>query len=194
MSRGSSCGEHLLNECPFCDYSLEGLPVQHKCPECGREYDRRWRVFGNRPRWHYLGRKRRGFEFVQIVYFAFVWLWIGFFMVGRFSGFWGVSLRLCCLFFLACASVLNGWHLLHTPRRFLIVGSDWVALANRSTFSLTYYESRTIRGACARGSALLLVLERGEQVLILCDYVVPQAEVERCADCVNSLIRERPLN
>ena len=38
----------LLLHCPACDYRLEGLPVEHACPECGLSADRRWRVFGGR--------------------------------------------------------------------------------------------------------------------------------------------------
>lgn len=36
----------LLHQCPVCAYSLEGLPVEHRCPECGLRFDRRWHVFG----------------------------------------------------------------------------------------------------------------------------------------------------
>jgi len=36
----------LLQLCPLCDYRLEGLPVEYRCPECGFELDRRWEVFG----------------------------------------------------------------------------------------------------------------------------------------------------
>ena len=36
----------LLDSCPFCDYALEGHPVDAVCPECGNRVDRRWRVFG----------------------------------------------------------------------------------------------------------------------------------------------------
>ena len=39
----------LLQNCPFCNYSLKGLPTEHKCPECGQPFDRRWRLFGNVP-------------------------------------------------------------------------------------------------------------------------------------------------
>ena len=34
--------ESLLEKCPWCEYSLRGLPVVHHCPECGLEVDRRW--------------------------------------------------------------------------------------------------------------------------------------------------------
>ena len=30
-----------LEACPRCEYSLIGLPAQHRCPECGFEYDGR---------------------------------------------------------------------------------------------------------------------------------------------------------
>ena len=29
----------LIANCPLCDYDLKGLPTEHKCPECGYEYD-----------------------------------------------------------------------------------------------------------------------------------------------------------
>ena len=29
----------LIAICPLCDYDLKGLPTEHKCPECGYEYD-----------------------------------------------------------------------------------------------------------------------------------------------------------
>lgn len=29
----------MLESCPRCSYSLQGLPVDHACPECGLRYD-----------------------------------------------------------------------------------------------------------------------------------------------------------
>ncbi len=34
----------MLARCPLCNYSLIGLPDQHKCPECGFSYDKRMEV------------------------------------------------------------------------------------------------------------------------------------------------------
>ena len=34
----------MLSRCPLCNYSLIGLPDQHKCPECGFSYDKRMEV------------------------------------------------------------------------------------------------------------------------------------------------------
>lgn len=45
-----------ITECPICHYSLEGLPRDHQCPECGLKYDQRSRVWFGRDRWfHQLG-------------------------------------------------------------------------------------------------------------------------------------------
>ncbi len=33
-------GAAMLTHCPICKYDLTGLPDQHRCPECGYDYDR----------------------------------------------------------------------------------------------------------------------------------------------------------
>jgi hypothetical protein len=38
----------LLDRCPRCAYRLDGLPVEHTCPECGLDFDRRWVVLAGR--------------------------------------------------------------------------------------------------------------------------------------------------
>lgn len=39
-------------KCPFCLYSLHGLPDKHHCPECGQEYDEHSRVWIAPRRWN----------------------------------------------------------------------------------------------------------------------------------------------
>ncbi len=34
----------MLARCPLCNYSLNGLPDRHNCPECGFSYDKRMEV------------------------------------------------------------------------------------------------------------------------------------------------------
>jgi predicted amidophosphoribosyltransferase len=40
--------DKLLEFCPRCDYSLETMPVECRCPECGTQLDRRWQVIAPR--------------------------------------------------------------------------------------------------------------------------------------------------
>ena len=39
-----------LDDCPACRYSLRGLPMRHRCPECGWEFDEHSHVWRARPR------------------------------------------------------------------------------------------------------------------------------------------------
>jgi len=64
-----------LERCPFCDYSLEGLPTEHRCPECGRPFDRRWRVFGGRRYWPLMS----GWEKLRFVFDMTIWLGLALF-------------------------------------------------------------------------------------------------------------------
>lgn len=36
----------MITRCPSCDYSLTGLPTEHRCPECGLQCERDAVVFG----------------------------------------------------------------------------------------------------------------------------------------------------
>ena len=60
-----------LNRCPICRYSLRGLPVEHKCPECGFEYDQETSVFY--PRW----KPRFIFLVVCVVTVIALWTYVG---------------------------------------------------------------------------------------------------------------------
>ncbi|MDX2199774.1 MAG: hypothetical protein SF069_12490 [Phycisphaerae bacterium] len=36
----------LIANCPFCNYSVRGLPIEHRCPECGEAVCRDWNILG----------------------------------------------------------------------------------------------------------------------------------------------------
>ncbi len=40
-----SAGGEQITKCPICRYDLTGLPKNHRCPECGFEYDETMRVW-----------------------------------------------------------------------------------------------------------------------------------------------------
>jgi hypothetical protein len=46
-----------LTHCPVCNYDLTGLPKNHRCPECGFEYDETTRIWTGdcRTGWMFLG-------------------------------------------------------------------------------------------------------------------------------------------
>ncbi|RME36470.1 MAG: hypothetical protein D6788_11525, partial [Planctomycetota bacterium] len=81
----------LLDTCPACAYSLVGLPVEHRCPECGMEVDRRWTIFGGRGLTRSVGRPVRLVNVVLLPLFtAFS---VMFLLLGRRGPGWrGVSL------------------------------------------------------------------------------------------------------
>jgi hypothetical protein len=68
-----------LKICPGCDYSLERLPAEGVCPECGRQYDQRVAILSGLGRGIYdalPGGTWRGIA-VQLVWVAFlVWFLI----------------------------------------------------------------------------------------------------------------------
>lgn len=45
----------MLTECPECRYSLAGLPANHRCPECGFEYDVTMEIYRPRATWLVIG-------------------------------------------------------------------------------------------------------------------------------------------
>ena len=51
-----STGGEPITKCPVCRYDLTGLPTNHRCPECGFEYDetmRIWTAYGV-PTWRWI--------------------------------------------------------------------------------------------------------------------------------------------
>jgi hypothetical protein len=80
MGEGDADDWRRLKACPGCDYSLETLPAEGTCPECGRRYDQRFVVLTGqgRGRWDTAaGGTWRGTvgQFVWIA--ALLWVFAG---------------------------------------------------------------------------------------------------------------------
>lgn len=171
----------LLANCPFCNYSLEGLPVEHTCPECGQAFDRRWRVFGHQPYWRYLGARWR----IGLL----IWLF-GCPIVAC------LSLLIRLRFFEAIAilvisglgsTVLGLWGLFSWPRFFVIVSKDAVIPAQRQDGKRGHYP---LSGITEAGVDLWnrLVLRSEGQASVRIPFRASRAEAERCAAYINALI------
>lgn len=169
----------LLNNCPFCDYSLEGLPVEHTCPECGRAFDRRWRVFGHRRRWERLSRGWRvaavGGLALAPIYLVFGFLrwphvmdWTSYVVVGIYLIY--VARRLFAI-----------------PASFIIVGSNAVASFDRGKMKLQWYPLDQVTEAEVDFRDRL-VLWAGARDLYRIPVHAGRTEAERCEAYINSLI------
>jgi len=97
-----------MKVCPRCGYDLTGLPVVHRCPECGIDYDPYMKVIT-------LPVRRR--EYRQLKYGVILLL-----MVGHYAYSTGVGEDVYVLFGLVIAAMLpaiyrlstesSGWHYL----------------------------------------------------------------------------------
>lgn len=58
-----------LNNCPICNYDLIGLPKNHRCPECGFEYDE-----GTLVRDYYLGGWQIWLNYCTLLFWALIFL------------------------------------------------------------------------------------------------------------------------
>lgn len=56
----------MLTRCPQCRYSLKGLPSNHRCPECGLQYDQDSAVFSH----------TRPYEFIVLIACNVLLIWI----------------------------------------------------------------------------------------------------------------------
>ncbi len=181
MQQGAGQQEELLAKCPFCGYSLEGLPVRHKCPECGRPFDRQWRVFGNLSRWEQSKPTWRvvslGMEVAAISWLIYFYSgilaesWTGFLLVALFAA--GIPLGLRRRF--------------ARPKCFVIVEPRAVALMRREGTVSDRYPLTRITEAEA-DSWHRLVIWAGSREVVRIALCGGWAEAERCAVYINSLV------
>lgn len=89
--KGSARG---VTHCPYCDYSLVGLPTPYRCPECMFEYDENtcsFKLYASSMIWHLLwvGLTLQLFKVVPIIYrqgpvhpsIVLVFAWVIYFVV-----------------------------------------------------------------------------------------------------------------
>ena len=118
----------LLSQCPRCLYALTGLPVEHRCPECGLQLDRRWQIYGGRltP-----ARTTRGIRAVVVLLVVLPTCWLIPTVVAGLLSRPGNSspwLLLPLLLGLPVACYL----LWSKPRKFIAVGPNGVTVYHRA--------------------------------------------------------------
>jgi hypothetical protein len=172
--------EDFLQNCPFCGYSLQGLPVEHCCPECGQPFDRRWHAFGVLPRWRLLSRHLKWATLVSVS------VWILMFLSCATSGsaplfIAGVSLVA------VVATAFCLWYLFSRPRTFLVAGGGILGVGDRRRGSLRRYDLARVVGAEVDGWHRLVVKFEDEE-LRLPTFRGGWDEADRCATCINALV------
>lgn len=176
----------LLEACPFCGYSLQGLPTEHTCPECGKTYDRRWRVFGNRPRWQYFSRKTKASNIVGAAFLALGYVWAVF--QARFWSPGMLILRLLSSLIMVLVLGRELRRLFGPPGHFIAVGPDTVVVLHRkgSERNLRFLLN-DVRNTAEPGLARL-IRKRNPREQVLRRLAGIPGEKRRCAAYIDSLL------
>ncbi|MHC4672779.1 MAG: hypothetical protein ACYTBZ_09880 [Planctomycetota bacterium] len=176
--------QDLLLKCPFCKYSLRGLPIKHRCPECGQEFDRRWEIFGGLPRWHSLSKPR------QIGTIIFLALLVGisidriyFYPVLKHEI--GFGLFLMILFLVYFTRLVFS-----RPPIFIAVGPGAIAVGNRKKKSLDRYSWSQV-GEVQLDVKHTVLLSINGQNMKLDAWRGNVVEAERFVDYVNEYKEKR---
>jgi hypothetical protein len=174
----------LLERCPFCEYRLDGMPVERRCPECGRPVDRRWRVFGRLPLWHCFSRGWRLGCVVVLIGLAA--------LVG--NGLRGSALHLAEWLFLAMAILCVAsciYSLLRRPRLFVAVGPGGVGVYHRHDRRWPCWEHYAldgIRRAKADMLGRIWVVLKDRKIKLGFGLATAPSEAKRSADYINAMI------
>lgn len=152
--RATSTPDPLPN-CPWCDYALEGLPVEHRCPECGHAFDRRLKLLGGAPLWRRMNRQGKwvaGISLAGNVVFVIYLLATG------FSVF---SLLLLLIPFGSLFWRRHYTHMRASPQ-FILAGPAGIQVCDRNNDNVECYPWATFTEAEARDGGVQVTLESSE--------------------------------
>jgi hypothetical protein len=180
--------ELLLKECPICGYSLEGLPVQHVCPECGREFDRRWRVFGAMLGWRHQSPTQHAVSLIGlggVLFFA---------LLSLIREAWDWNSWMCWLnlmiVVLGPAVILRLRQLQTRSSRFVVVDANSMAIVESRRPKKQSYALSEIEQAMT-GSNEWLILRSGGRERKVCRFPNGRHEAQACADYINDQLAQR---
>lgn len=172
----------LLQHCPRCGYCIRGLPIHHRCPECGFDVDRRWEVFGGR-----FAKREPLRGFLRAEWMILLVLGMNIFSLclavfgTRAPMFVPVRVGLLAIFVAMIVFVV-----VRRPRGFIIVGDDGVAMHRRK--KRIFWSWQDFRRAQISFGGKSIELQRsGASQFIhtrpFFGYAI--AEAERCAQAIN---------
>lgn len=174
----------LLALCPKCTYSLVGLPVEHHCPECGFELDRRWEVFGGplaRRRWKTMYRALLGF----VVFDLLITVGLLIYLVGKMSPLF------LALVLLTGVIPLGVIFLIGRVPRFVVVGADDVGVFDgRSLERIALSNVNKMEFHPFRKMLQLTTSNGVRQLSVNRYFVANQMEAAACAKAVDQAKRE----
>ena len=190
-----SVEKYLLEKCPFCKYQLRGLPVKHRCPECGQEFDRLWKVFGNTPRWQTYGRTTRVGIIVLILIVIFVSIDTTTYLIRT-----GTSLSTLTTYFdfkylfmatfpiIAC--IFSFRYVFLMPPVFIAVGPDGITVGNRKNKTRDNYPWQDVEQAYLNVRDKLILNINDVEVMIT-NWRSTYSEADSCVEYINSWIDDR---
>lgn len=178
----------LLERCPRCDYLLEGLPVEHRCPECGLPVDRTWHVFGRQAVWRSSGRGLVTFVLCLMGFAGALPLIVGGLTGASRVVVWGIP----GLFALVVMPLLL-WAFAVRPRGFVAVGARGVTVY-RSKKRVDEYTWDRVGKAHFRLTSKTLDLRIDDQPVVIPAFRIFRGnifEVERCIRYMNAYPRDQ---
>jgi hypothetical protein len=175
----------LLQDCPNCGYCLRGLQTEQRCPECGQQFDRRWRVFGGMSRWHKLGPWGRAGS-LTLDALLVLCIWYTFDVIPY--TFDVTSLVNGSMVALQVWAFLNSLrYFFSRPAGFVGVGSDGITIGDFKSERLTRYQWADVQGVsfvCKYG--LVLKVKDDEQKFDA--WNGDSADARRCVDLIEDYL------